>query len=72
MDTSQFFPGPRTVEDMYSREDIRIEADKGHVNANWATTEVCLNKCNVNMANNGFSDGETNCLKKCYLKFFDT
>ena len=24
------------------------------------------------MANNGFSDGETTCLKKCYQKFFDT
>ena len=72
MDTKQFFPGPRVVQNAYAREDIRLETDKGKVNANWASTEVCLNKCNVNMADAGFSEGENNCLKKCYNKYFDS
>ena len=69
---SQFKPASRLVADPYSQPSIRLETDKGRVRANWKTTEVCLNKCNVDMSSNSFSEGENWCLKKCYNKVFDS
>ena len=57
---------------MYSQPHIRLETDKGRVKANWLTTEVCLNKCNVDMSTKSLNDEETWCMKKCYNKVFDS
>ena len=70
--TSHFNPPSRLIGDPYTQPYIRLESDKGRVRANWLSTEVCLNKCNVDMSTKSFSEGENWCLKKCYNKVFDS
>ena len=69
---SQFNPPSRVVVDMYTQPHVRLESDKGAVKANWLSTEVCLNKCNVDMSTKSLSEGENWCLKKCYNKVLDS
>ncbi|CDW90567.1 UNKNOWN [Stylonychia lemnae] len=40
--------------------------------ADLAVIENCLTKCNVNFLDTSNGDREESCLKRCYLRYFDS
>jgi len=40
--------------------------------ADFRATEVCMSKCNMKFDSSSVSDGESNCLRQCFVKFFDS
>ena len=50
----------------------QYEGVKAAIEADLSTIENCFGKCALNVRSVDTTDRETNCLRKCYVKYFDS
>ena len=69
---SHFKPLPRSpVADAYGDNASRMEGAKANYTMALLTSEACMNKCAVTDASARLSDTEGDCLRQCFVKYFD-
>ena len=69
---SHFKPLPRTpLADPYGTNAARMEGAKANYTLALLTSEACMNKCAVTDASARMSEGEGECLRQCFVKYFD-
>ena len=69
---SHFAPNIRSpVATPYSDNASRMEGAKANFSAALLTSEACMNKCNLTDASAQLSVNEGDCLRLCYVKYFD-
>ena len=69
---SHFNPGVRSpVADPYGDNAARMEGAKANFAAALMTSEACMGKCNITDASSSLSQPESECLRQCYVKYFD-
>ena len=69
---SHFKPAPRSVlANPYGDNACRMEGAKASYTAALLTSESCMGKCNLTDAQAKLSDTETDCLRQCFVKYFD-
>ena len=69
---SHFNPSPRSpLAKPYDDNAARMEGAKASFSAALLTSESCMGKCNVTDAAPRLSGPESECLRQCYVKYFD-
>mmetsp|Transcript_19781 Transcript_19781/g.26739 ORF Transcript_19781/g.26739 Transcript_19781/m.26739 type:complete len:89 (+) Transcript_19781:38-304(+) len=69
---SHFNPLPRSpVADPYGDNASRMEGAKANYTMALLTSESCMNKCSVTDASARMSEVEGDCLRQCFVKYFD-
>ena len=69
---SFFNPEPRSpIANPYDDNTGRMEGAKAAFTTALLTSQVCMGKCNVTDAAPKLSDPESECLRQCYVKYFD-
>ena len=69
---SHFTPKPRSnLMDPYSDNASLMEGAKANFCTALLTSEACMNKCNLTDASAQLSAAEGDCLRQCYVKYFD-
>ena len=53
-------------------ETVKLEGVKAIHEADMSAMESCWGKCKITTANNSFEKTEDTCLRKCYIKYFDS
>ena len=48
-----------------------MEGAKANYTTALLTSETCMNKCNLTDATPRLSEPESDCLRQCYVKYFD-
>ena len=71
---SHFNPGATHSQFMVlSEERQRYQGNKHSVTADLMAAEFCMNKCNLNFANqSALQASDATCLRQCSLKFFES
>ena len=69
---SNFAPLPRSpLADPYGDNESRMHGAKANYSMALLTSETCLGKCHVGEASARMSEGETECMRQCFVKYFD-
>ena len=69
---SHFSPAPRSLlVDPYGDNASRMEGSKANFTAALMTSETCMRKCNVTEASASLSQQESECMRQCFVKYFD-
>ena len=69
---SNFAPNPRSTQfHPYSENNERMEGAKANFTTSLMTSEVCMDKCNLTDASSAISGIEGDCLRQCFVKYFD-
>ena len=69
---SNFAPGPRhKMANPYGGDAALMEGAKASFAASLLTSQTCMNKCNLTDATPGLSGPESECLRQCFVKYFD-
>ena len=56
----------------YGQFKAQYEGVKAAHEADLTTVENCLGKCNVNFSQGNIDERENACLRKCFVKYFDS
>ena len=56
----------------YADNASRMEGAKANFTAALMTSESCMGKCNLIDASSSMSQPESECLRQCYVKYFDS
>ena len=69
---SNFNPGVRSkIAHPYDDNACRMEGAKANFTAALMTAQTCMSKCNMTDASARLTDVESDCLRQCYVKYFD-
>ena len=69
---SHFKPAPRHIAaNPYSNNDALMEGAKANYTTALLTSESCMTKCNLTDATPSLSNVESDCLRQCFVKYFD-
>ena len=69
---SNFAPTPRHIlADPYGDNASKMEGAKANFTASLLTSQTCMNKCSLTDATPGLSGPESECLRQCFVKYFD-
>ena len=69
---SNFNPGTRSsIISPYGDNAARMEGTKANFSAALLTSEACMGKCSVNTSTDSMSAPESECLRMCFVKYFD-
>ena len=69
---SHFKPQVRSqVADTYQDNNSRMEGNKASFSAALMTSESCMGKCNLSQESDQLSAPESECLRQCFVKYFD-
>ena len=71
MDREQFYPERTMSFQGFNKFKVQYEGVKAAHEADLSTVENCLGKCKVAILEK-MSDREGSCLRKCYIKYFDS
>ena len=72
MQKDQFYPERTMGFQSYGQFKAQYEGVKAAHEADLSTVENCLGKCNVNFKQGNIDDRENACLRKCFVKYFDS
>ena len=69
---SNFMPNSRSPQFAnYNSNAERMESTKANITTGLLVNEACISKCNFNDASQSLSSGEGDCLRQCFVKYFD-
>ena len=69
---SNFKPAPRSMlAEPYGSEACKMEGAKANYSAALLASESCMGKCNLTDASMKLSSPESDCLRQCFVKYFD-
>ena len=70
---SHFNPGVRSqVRTPYNNNMAYMEGAKANFSTALMTNEVCMKKCNMTDASDKLSSQEGDCIRQCFVKYFDS
>ena len=70
---SNFNPGPRShLAQAYGDNACKMEGAKANFSAALMASESCMGKCNLTDASAKLSSPESDCLRQCFVKYFDS
>ena len=68
-----FNPEPRQTHfSNYATNQNKIDGTKSAFEATLLTSQICFTRCNVQLTEDSLSQGETDCIRKCSIKFNDS
>ena len=69
---SHFKPDPRhSLYGPYSSNAERLESSKANFTTGLLASESCMGKCNLSDASKSLSNPEGDCLRQCFVKYFE-
>ena len=69
---SHFNPVVRSnIRAPYGNNAAAMEGAKANFSAALMTSEVCMRKCNMTDASDKLSSQESDCIRQCFVKYFD-
>ena len=69
---SHFNPGVRSsIANPYGSNSAKMEGAKANFATALLTSESCMGKCNLTDASPQLSQPESECLRQCFVKYFD-
>ncbi len=70
---SHFNPKPRSnLADPFGDNASKMEGAKANFSAALMASESCMGKCNLTDASMKLSSPESDCLRQCFVKYFDS